>query len=902
MYKCSCLALALVLSMGNVDTHAGPVLFQFLDRSAQPTPELDGEPAGATMTRDDGNPANAITLTSLAVMGPLYEESFPGAGDYVWNGAYVPSITNIPGGNALGINNQGPVPNNNSELQSFNPAEYWELSFDRAVVFQEIDFSSLGGATAIVTIGSNSWNFTASGIGAGEIASDPFNGLYIPASTPIRITGGGDPEDFVSDFSWRLTSFTVVEAAPLELEIDRLTGNVLLRNVSPTTLSLFGYQIDSVLGALDPEQWKTIASNYDAGSPEELDPDDDWTTLSSTSGDYATDLSEVAFGGDGQAGNGLTLASGQAIDLGNSWIPTPYENDISGLHDIGGTPIPLSVKYVGNGGEPLAVGDLNHDGAVDTADWVIFNSNDPSESLAFTSIARAYSMGDLDGDLDIDTLDYRLFEAAYDLANGEGAFFAMLDGQVVPEPSTLLLAMLGLPLARALRRRRATICYCVLATLVACFSGGSLHAQSVIFNFPNNSELDGNAPVGSTVVRSPDGGAVNRITLTTTDARAPLYADAALTWDGTSYLTTGTQTHSGAGLFIENPGTHTPPDDTSGFNQHESLSIEFNRPVRILEFDFSSITDEAGDQGEVSVEGLVSPILFTFNTLSGGTANLMPNPFGSLAIPSGTDITFTGLGSYQEGGSSSWRLVGITVEEILPEMTARVNSLTGEVLLTNTGEFPFAFDSYELRSGDAALRIGDGGWTSLSDQGVDTIGPGIGQSWDEGSNVTSSIVVERFLRGETVLAPGEFVSLGNLFDLGVGSIDNLSLYFSDKQTHALEGFVELFTPSQGLPGDFNNDGTVDAADYTVWRNNLGAADDSALNGNGDGLPGIDASDYNLWKTYFGTSVGVTSLLVSQTVPEPTTIATVGLALAGIVILRRRIVRRSTSAGFVTTLG
>src|SRR5690606_3476333 len=98
----------------------------------------------------------------------------------------------------------------------------------------------------------------------------------------------------------------------------------------------------------------------------------------------------------------------------------------------------------------------------------------------------------------------------------------------------------------------------------------------------------------------------------------------------------------------------------------------------------------------------------------------LENPFGNLIIPAGTDFTFTGRGSTTDG-ESAWRLVGITVQELLPELTARVNSQSGEVLLVNTGDIPLAFDSYELRSSDAALRLGEGGWNSLSNQGLDSI-------------------------------------------------------------------------------------------------------------------------------------------------------------------------------------
>jgi endoglucanase len=69
--------------------------------------------------------------------------------------------------------------------------------------------------------------------------------------------------------------------------------------------------------------------------------------------------------------------------------------------------------------------------------------------------------------------------------------------------------------------------------------------------------------------------------------------------------------------------------------------------------------------------------------------------------------------------------------------------------------------------------------------------------------------------------------------------------------------VDALTGGAGLDGDFNGDGTVDAIDYTVWR---------------DGLDSIyTQADYLIWKDNFGTSLlsGQTQSLAQ--VPEPATI-------------------------------
>jgi hypothetical protein len=70
--------------------------------------------------------------------------------------------------------------------------------------------------------------------------------------------------------------------------------------------------------------------------------------------------------------------------------------------------------------------------------------------------------------------------------------------------------------------------------------------------------------------------------------------------------------------------------------------------------------------------------------------------------------------------------------------------------------------------------------------------------------------------------------------------------------------------SQPLLGDFNDDNNVNAADYTVWRNNFGAVEGDLLHGNGNG-GSIGEADYTLWKSHFGdTRQGSTAI----TVPEP----------------------------------
>jgi pectate lyase len=86
-----------------------------------------------------------------------------------------------------------------------------------------------------------------------------------------------------------------------------------------------------------------------------------------------------------------------------------------------------------------------------------------------------------------------------------------------------------------------------------------------------------------------------------------------------------------------------------------------------------------------------------------------------------------------------------------------------------------------------------------------------------------------------------------------------------------------------LAGDYNNDGTVDAADYTNWRDAL-ASGGPLLNETAS--PGtIDQEDYATWHANFGAKT--TSGSGSAAVPEPATAAFCWLGLATLLGLARR---------------
>ena len=102
-----------------------------------------------------------------------------------------------------------------------------------------------------------------------------------------------------------------------------------------------------------------------------------------------------------------------------------------------------------------------------------------------------------------------------------------------------------------------------------------------------------------------------------------------------------------------------------------------------------------------------------------------------------------------------------------------------------------------------------------------------------------------------------------------------------------------------IAGDYNGDGQVDAADYTVWRDTLGQhALVLAADGDFNGM--IDSGDYNVWKIIFGKQrrqrAGATAAI-----PEP---ASLWMFLAGILTMccrQRRLIVNSSPSDDIPTI-
>jgi hypothetical protein len=126
---------------------------------------------------------------------------------------------------------------------------------------------------------------------------------------------------------------------------------------------------------------------------------------------------------------------------------------------------------------------------------------------------------------------------------------------------------------------------------------------------------------------------------------------------------------------------------------------------------------------------------------------------------------------------------------------------------------------------------------------------------------------------------------------------DISLIYSTTGGVSLTAQVRYIGAPVGVPGDYNSNGTVDAADYVVWRKLLGHT--FSLPNEVPGVtPGtVTTQDYDAWRARFGSTSGGGSGLAAA-VPEPAPAVLLMLlcsALAGARLARKKF---CVSAAFV----
>jgi hypothetical protein len=307
---------------------------------------------------------------------------------------------------------------------------------------------------------------------------------------------------------------------------------------------------------------------------------------------------------------------------------------------------------------------------------------------------------------------------------------------------------------------------------------------------------------------------------------------------------------------------------------------------------FMSSFENDNDSGNVQLD---------FRNASGvslGTSTISDSDFGpnnvwslnsSLGlVPVGTATVRASIfGTPRNGGADGYiDNVDFQITNAANELLfLQVNTTSGQVSMRNLTGDPVAIDYYEITSASNALNAT--AWDSLQEQNVAGFPPGngSGNGWEQFGGSDAGVIGESYLTGNSSVANNATIGLGNAYN-AAGARDLVFKY----------GAV---TASVQIQGDYNVNGTVDAADYVLWRENL----NQNVTLPNDATPGsVSAADYDVWRANFGRSGSpagpstlttgfiryVTSGLASSAaVPEPTTVLLFGIGLGPLIVSGRR---------------
>lgn len=295
----------------------------------------------------------------------------------------------------------------------------------------------------------------------------------------------------------------------------------------------------------------------------------------------------------------------------------------------------------------------------------------------------------------------------------------------------------------------------------------------------------------------------------------------------------------------------------------------------LLDFD-QTLTNEAG--GLISGNGSLKARVGITNQ---GTMN-----FAGTANIAG-DVTNSAGGKIISGGGGAT----VFLDDVLNDAEIRTSTngftvffgtVSGAGTFTGTGTVNFEGDLTPGNSPAALSFGGDVGFGAGATLKMELGGTTAGSTYDQ-LQVADELSLDGAL--QVLLINGFTPAIGsafNLLDWGtrIGTFNTLTLPTLGSglswNTSQLYTTGVLSVVSAGIPGDYNGNGFVDAADYTLWRDNLGSTTSLAADGSGNGT--VDQADYDVWKSNFGNHSG-SGASTNAAVPEPTTLLLLVFAVA-----------------------
>ncbi len=525
--------------------------------------------------------------------------------------------------------------------------------------------------------------------------------------------------------------------------------------------------------------------------------------------------------------------------------------------------------------------DYNGNGSADPEDWSLFMAqflvNDPPAPVGNPGISF-----DLVGDFGaggtngvVDFHDLQKFQDFYRLANPAGA--AALFGSV-PEPSGLvLLAIVSIGVVLTRSRRFALPLTMIGVGVLVLTLQRSAEAQLV-----EGWETLGNWTIGNSFAQ----GANPAVALESTKG---------VTQGTHSFKVTQEVVITGSG-FSWNAGTNPTwvpmnvPFDTlaaavrTGAEHYNLLLDYYFDPADLPGISEANITLGLNFVGQ------------TVGTYAGetevvqGTATIPLESFGlGDVVDQGVTSYSAQLGVTATGDVDpfSFYVDNLRLEQIsTPDLlTLQIDRSNGTGTLKNLSTNPISWNYFDIKSAGGSLS--PSGWSSLDDQNIDGA-----NTWIKAGGASGNGLAEASLLGSHTMMPNESIPLGSLYNNGINAEDlNFVIRRADGPTNRTFDQIVTYVgvAPVGLIGDYNGNHVVDAADYTIWRDNLGAPG-SVLGANRDPANGsgvVGPADYTSWKAHFGQTGGAGSGgLAANNVPEPAAILLGLFAALGVCIRRR----------------
>ena len=289
----------------------------------------------------------------------------------------------------------------------------------------------------------------------------------------------------------------------------------------------------------------------------------------------------------------------------------------------------------------------------------------------------------------------------------------------------------------------------------------------------------------------------------------------------------------------------------------------------------------AADKCSAQLCGQLSGVTFSenFNTLAtSGSVNQLSNGFEFAFNENPGNLTYSAdNGSNASGDTYSYGSTGSS-DRALGELTSgSVQSTVGACFVNNTNHPITSFvigytgEEWHLGAADAAIDRLDfqystaAGATLTSGTYVNVDALDFATPANTGAGAKNGNVASN----RTVFAPLAITPSTPILPEQTFYVRWLPTNISgDNDGLAIDDFSIGTVLAPGVAGDYNNNGVVDAADYTIWRKLL----NQAVNISNDITPGtVVTQDYTEWRNRFGKTTFDFGAGSATSIPEPASI-------------------------------